>query len=167
MDIQQLLGQLEVILMESRRVPGTKMRLVDADRCFQLIDQIVLAIPEETQRAQHIAQEYDRLLAQANEEAERILEPAREEASRLTSEEAIVSLARNRAAVIEERTRAEVECLNAESNKYLLETLLRLDGEIGNLKEIVNNGVKKLESAQRDTAVQPVVTPTAAHPDLS
>ena len=76
MDIQHLLGRLEAILLEARRVPGTKMKLVDADRCFQLIDQMVLAIPEEIKKAQRIQQEHDRIIAQAKEEAERIKEMA-------------------------------------------------------------------------------------------
>src|SRR5512137_1534680 len=109
MDIQHLLGRLEAILLESRRVPGTKMRLVDADRCFQLIDQMVLAIPEEIKKAQRVEQEHDRILAQAKEEAERIRDLAREEASHLADDTAIMSIAQNRAQAVEERTHREVE----------------------------------------------------------
>ena len=84
MDIQHLLGRLEAILLEARKVPGMKgMKLVDADRCFQLIDQMVLAIPEEIKKAQRIQQEHDRILAQAREEGDRIRVMAHEEATSL------------------------------------------------------------------------------------
>ena len=102
MDIQHLLGRLEAILLESRRVPGTKMRLVDADRCFQLIDQMVLAIPEEIKKAQRIQQEHDRILAQAKEEAEHIRENAREDAAHLADDTAVMTIAQGRAQALEE-----------------------------------------------------------------
>lgn len=148
MDIQHLLGRLEAILLESRKVPGTKMRLVDADRCFQLIDQMVLAIPEEIKKAQKVEQEHDRIVAQAKEEAERIREMAREDAAHLADDTAIMSIAQNRADAVEERARREAERLRAEADTYALETLSRLREELDHIAAVVNNGVSKLE---RDT----------------
>jgi hypothetical protein len=164
MDIQHLLGRLEAILLESRRVPGTKMRLVDADRCFQLIDQMVLAIPEEIKKAQRIEQEHDRLLAQAKEEAERIRELAHEEASHLADDTAIMSIAQNRAAAIEERARREVDRMRAEADGYALDTLLRLREEVEHISVVVDNGVQNLERerARRDTLAAPAEQPAAA-----
>ncbi|BCX02287.1 MAG: hypothetical protein KatS3mg053_0225 [Candidatus Roseilinea sp.] len=145
MDIQHLLGRLEAILLEARRVPGTKMKLVDADRCFQLIDQMVLAIPEEIKKAQRIQQEHDRIIAQAKEEAERIKEMAREEASRLADDTAIIAIAQNRAQAIEERARREVDRMRSEADAYALETLMRLREELDHTMAVVSNGIAKLE----------------------
>ena len=130
MDIQHLLGRLEAILLESRRVPGTKMRMVDADRCFQLIDQMVLAIPEEIKKAQKIEQERDRIVAQAKEEAERIRDLARDEAAHLADDTAVMSIAQNRAEALEERARREADRLRAEADNYALDTLKRLREEL-------------------------------------
>ena len=146
MDIQHLLGRLEAILLESRRVPGTKMRLVDADRCFQLIDQMVLAIPEEIKKAQRIQQEHDRILAQAKEEADRIRELAREEAAHLADDTAVMSIAQGRAQAIEERARREVERMRDEADNYALDTLGRLREELDRVTTVVNNGISKLEA---------------------
>jgi|YNPMSStandDraft_1061717.scaffolds.fasta_scaffold42231_2 cell division septum initiation protein DivIVA len=145
MDIQHLLGRLEAVLLEARRVPGTKLKLVDVERCFQLIDQMVLAIPEEIKKAQRIQQEYDRIIAQAKEEAERIKELAREEASRLADDEAIIAIAQNRAQVIEERARREADRMRAEADAYALETLIRLRDELSHTLAVVSNGITKLE----------------------
>jgi cell division septum initiation protein DivIVA len=157
MDIQHLLGRLEAILLEARRVPGTKMKLVDADRCFQLIDQMVLAIPEEIKKAQRIQQEHDRIIAQAKEEAERIKEIARDEASRLADDTAIISIAQSRAAAIEERARRDVDRMRAEADNYALDTLLRLRDELDHTVGVVSNGISKLESdrAARIAATEP------------
>jgi len=161
MDIQHLLGRLEAILLEARRVPGTKMRLVDADRCFQLIDQMVLAIPEEIKKAQRIQQEHDRIIAQAREEAEQIKEIAREEASRLADDTAIIAIAQNRAQAIEERARREVDRMRAEADAYALETLIRLREELAHTMTVVSNGIAKLERDQAERLKANAEAPSA------
>jgi cell division septum initiation protein DivIVA len=146
MDIQHLLGRLEAVLLESRKVPGTKMKLVDTERCFQLIDQMVLAIPEEIKKAQRIQQEHERIIAQAKEEAERIKEIAREEAAQLSDDTAIMQIAQNRASAIEERARREVDRMRNEADAYAMDTLLRLKEELDHTMSVVANGLSKLES---------------------
>ena len=162
MDIQHLLGRLEAILLESRRVPGTKMRLVDADRCFQLIDQMVLAIPEEIKNAQKIEQEHDRIVAQAQEESERIREIARDEAAQLADDTTVMTIAQNRAEAVEERARREADRLRAEADNYALDTLLRLREEMEHIAAVVSNGVAKLErestERQKQTQANPAET---------
>ncbi len=143
-------------MLESRRVPGTKMRLVDADRCFQLIDQMVLAIPEEIKKAQKVEQEHDRIVAQAHEEAERIREMAREEAAQLADDTTIMTIAQNRAEAVEERARREADRLRAEADNYALDTLLRLREEMEHITAVVSNGIAKLERefAERQKQMQ-------------
>ena len=161
MDIQHLLGRLEAILLESRRVPGTKMRMVDADRCFQLIDQMVLAIPEEIKKAQKVDQERDRIIAQAKEEADRIRDLARDEAAHLADDTTVMSIAQNRAEALEERARREAERLRAEADNYALDTLRRLREELEHIGGVVNNGVTKLEreNAERQGKTEPAAPP--------
>ncbi|MCS7088926.1 MAG: ATP synthase F0 subunit B [Thermoflexales bacterium] len=146
MDIQHLLNRLENLVLESPRVPGSKLRLIDETRCLQLIDQMVLAIPSEVKEAQRVQQERERILEEARAEASRIVRAAQEEAARLVEESQIVEQARNRAAVIEERARREAEQLRAEAERYALETLLRLREELENTQSVVSNGILKLQS---------------------
>ncbi len=122
------------------------MRLVDADRCFQLIDQMVLAIPEEIKKAQRIQQEHDRIIKQAEEDAEHLKELARQEAASLADDTAVMSIAQSRAQALEERARREVERMRAEADAYSLDTLIRLREEIDHIATVVSNGVHKLEA---------------------
>lgn len=145
MDIQHLLSRLESILLEARRIPGTKYKLVDAERCFQIIDQMVLAIPEELKKAQRVQQEYDRIIAQAHQEAERIRAEAREEAEHLAETSSVLAIAQARAQSIEERARREAERLRADAERYAADTLLRLRDEFEHLLTVVNNGITKLD----------------------
>jgi cell division septum initiation protein DivIVA len=142
------------------------MRLVDADRCFQLIDQMVLAIPEEIKKAQRIQQEHDRILAQANEEGDRIRDLARDEAAHLADDTSVLSIAQSRAQAIEERARREVERMRAEADGYALDTLMRLREELEHITGVVNNGISKLEVERNErpaaTDSQPVESGTTA-----
>ncbi len=156
MDIQHLLGRLEAILLEARKVPGMKgMKLVDADRCFQLIDQMVLAIPEEIKKAQRIQQEHERILGQAKEEGDRIRAMAHDEATSLADDTAIVTIAQNRAQAIEERARREAERMRGEADGYALDTLLRLKEELDHTLGVVTNGISKLNHAHGEHLTVP------------
>jgi hypothetical protein len=146
MDIQHLLGRLEAVLTESKKVPGTRLKLVDTERCFQLIDQMVLAIPEEIKKAQRVMQEHERIIAQAKEEAERIKEIARDEALRMAEDASITQIAQNRAAAIEERARKEVDRLRNEADAYAIDSLQRFKDELDHTLTVVSNGLMKLES---------------------
>lgn len=145
MDIQHLLGRLEAVLTESKKVPGTRLKLVDTERCFQLIDQMVLAIPEEIKKSQRVMQEHERIIAQAKEEAERIKEIARDEALRLADDASITQIAQNRAAALEERARKEVDRLRNEADAYAIDTLQRFKDELQHTLSVVSNGLNKLE----------------------
>jgi cell division septum initiation protein DivIVA len=164
MDIQHLLGRLEAVLLESRKVPGTKMKLVDTERCFQLIDQMVLAIPEEIKKAQRIQQEHDRILAQAKEESERIKEMARDEAAQLADDTAIMDIAQKRASAIEERARREGDRMRNEADAYAMDTLQRLKEELDHTMSVVTNGLTKLE---QDRAARVGVNGSGAQDEIS
>jgi hypothetical protein len=146
MDIQHLLGRLEAVLTESKKVPGMRLKLVDTERCFQLIDQMMMAIPEEIKKAQRVMQEHERIIAQAKEEAERIRELARDEALRLADDSSITQIAQNRAAAIEERARKEVDRLRNDADAYTIDTLQRFKDELEHTLQVVSNGLDRLEN---------------------
>jgi hypothetical protein len=148
MDLQHLLQRLETIIMEGKRVPGTQLRVVDAQRCFQLIDQMVIAIPEEIRKAQQTEQERDRIIAQSREEAERIRILAQEDASRMADQTSIIAVAQQRAMQIEERARHETDRMRADADTYAIDTLRRLGEELEKLTNVANNGITKLEDAR-------------------
>ena len=134
--------------MESRRLPGTQTRIVDAQRCFQLIDQMVLAIPEEIKKAQQIEQERDKIISQARDEAERTRNLAHDEADRLADQSSITTLAQQRAVAIEERARLEADRMRADADNYAIGTLKQLNEQLEHLAGVASNGVSKLETSR-------------------
>jgi len=85
-EINLLLDRLEALLVESRQFMLSSNVLVDRDRCFDIINQMRVSIPEEIKKSKRIYQERDRIIAHANEEADRIIALAREQAVEMTDE---------------------------------------------------------------------------------
>lgn len=157
MDIQHLLDRLEALLSDSRRIGGKL--IVDAQRSWDLIDQMRISIPEEVKQSQRINQERDRIIAQAKEEAGRIVELARQEAAKLTEEHVVTQEAQELAATIEARARREAESIQREADEYVLEVLSQLDADLTRTLTVVRNGVEKVK---RDRQLRGVHEPELA-----
>jgi vacuolar-type H+-ATPase subunit H len=147
MDIQHLLDRLEALLSDSRRIGGKL--IVDAQRSWDLIDQMRISVPEEVKRAQRINQERDRIIAQAKEEASRIIELARQEAAKLTEEHTIAQQAQELATTIEARARREAATVQNEADEYVLEVLTQLDADLARTLTVVQNGIEKVRRDRR------------------
>jgi vacuolar-type H+-ATPase subunit H len=143
MDIQHLLDRLEALLSDSRRIGGRL--IVDAQRCWDLIDQMRISIPEEVKQAQRVNQERDRIIAQAKEEAGRIIELARRDAAKLTEDHVIMQQAHELASTIEARARREADKVKLDADEYVIEVLGELEGDLAHTLSVVRNGIEKLE----------------------
>jgi len=154
MDIQHLLDRLEALLSDSRRIGGKL--IVDAQRSWDLIDQMRISVPEEVKQAQRVNQERDRIIAQAKEEAGRIIELARQEAAKLTEEHEIARRAQELAVTIEARARREAESVQYEADEYVMEVLIKLDEDLARTLTVVRNGIEKLrKDRQFQSASEP------------
>lgn len=147
MDIQHLLDRLETLLSDSRRIGGKL--IVDAQRSWDLIDQMRISVPEEVKQAQRVNQERDRIIAQAKEEAGRIIELARQEAAKLTEEHRITEQAEELAATIEARARREAQNVQLEADEYVMEVLGQLDADLERTLTVVRNGLQRLRMDQQ------------------
>ncbi len=143
MDIQHLLDRLEALLSDSRRIGGKL--IVDAQRSWDLIDQMRISIPEEVKRAQRINQERDRIMAQAKEESSRIIELARQEAAELVQEHVIAQQAQELAETVAARARRDAEGVQREADEYVLDVLQQLEADLGRTLTVVRNGVEKVQ----------------------
>lgn len=162
MDIQHLLDRLEALLSDSRRIGGKL--IVDAQRSWDLIDQMRISIPEEVKQAQRVNQERDRVIAQAKEEASRIVELARQEAIKLTEEHNITHQAQELSAAIEARARREADNVQLEADRYVLEVLSQLDADLTRTLTVVRNGIEKV---QRERQFDGSDAPEAVQDNLS
>jgi vacuolar-type H+-ATPase subunit H len=155
MDIQHLLDRLETLLSDSRRIGGKL--IVDAQRSWDLIDQMRITIPEEVRQAQRVIQERDRIIAQAKEEAGRIIDLARQDAAKLTEEHRIALQAQELAATIEARARREADSVQQEADEYAMEVLAQLDSDLARTLTVVRNGIEKLQRDRQYATSEPEV----------
>jgi vacuolar-type H+-ATPase subunit H len=147
MDIQHLLDRLEALLSDSRRIGGKL--IVDAQRSWDLIDQMRISVPEEVKQAQRVNQERDRIIAQAKEEASRIIELARQDAQKLTGDHPISKQAEELAGTIEARARREAEHIRRDADNYVMDVLAQLDADLTRTLNQVRNGIEKLHLEQQ------------------
>jgi hypothetical protein len=167
MDIQHLVDRLEQILSESRRVPMTTTLLVDEDQVFNIIDQLRVTIPEEVKRANRLAAEKERILAQAQEEAERIRHLAKQEAEELVRRDAIVASSHQRAENIMERARRDAAAMRRDADVYVVDVLAKLEEDLLRSLSVVRNGLRKVQAEQAAAAeaMQPAEAEAAEHPE--
>ncbi len=158
MDILHLVDRLEELLNESRPIPLTHNVIVDEDKFLDIIDQMRISIPEEIKKAQQIAAQRDRVMAQAQEEANRTLQLAREKAEQLISKDQIAQEAQRRASQIIDQARMDAENIKNGADQYALDALASLADQLERLLVQVRNGMRLLEEKQ-PAARPPVESP--------
>ena len=99
-------------------------------------------------KAQQLLAQRDRILAQAQEEANRTLALAREKSEQLVERDVIVQSAQARAEQIIAQSQAEAERTRYEADKYVIETLTRLEMELERFLNQVRNGIKTLQRSE-------------------
>lgn len=162
MDILQLIDRLEELFNESKALPFTHNVVVDEDRMLELIDQMRIAIPDEVKKAQQLIAQRDRVMAQAQEEANRTLALAREKADQLVQKDSIVADAQRRADQVKAQALVEADNIRAEADNYVLDSLTKLQTELGKfqvevdkLNNQVRNGIRTVEDEQMRKTASP------------
>lgn len=146
-EIQLLLDRLEALLVESRSFLFTSNIIVDRERCFEIINQMRISIPEEVKKAQRVHRERDRIIAQSNEEAERIIALANEQAMQRVSEHEIIRLAEEKGRVIVERAQREAQEIRSGADEYAQQVLQSLEAMLNDQLTTVKNGIATLENS--------------------
>ncbi|MBL7198699.1 MAG: hypothetical protein ISS56_00975 [Anaerolineae bacterium] len=154
-EIHLLLDRLEALLVESRQMPFTANVIVDRERCFDIINQMRVSIPEEVRKSKRVYQERDRIVAQANEEAERIIALAREQGEELTASHHVTAQAENRVQVVLERAQREAQEVKYGADDYALSVLKQLEEHLLEHLKTVQNGIYTLDSKSEE-ASEPV-----------
>jgi cell division septum initiation protein DivIVA len=151
-DILYLVERLEQVLAHGWRVPFTTNAVIDEDTFIDIVEQMHIAIPNEIRQAQQIVQQKERILAQAREEAERIVDQAREQSERLVADTDIVARARERAREIINEAEQDADDVCAGADEYATEVLARIRDELEVYLRQVDNGLKRLNAAERAPA---------------
>lgn len=149
-EIQLLLDRLEALLVESRQLPFLPGVLVDRDRCFDVINQMRISIPEEVKKAKRMQQERERIIAHANEEAERIIALARAEATALVDEHQIAEQAAQVSRTVYDQAEREAQEVRAGADSYALSVLQQIEDHLLQQLTTVRNGISTLDQGAQN-----------------
>lgn len=151
MDILHLVDRLEELFNESRSIWFTHSVVVDEDRMLDLIDQMRVSIPDEIKKAQQLLAQRDRIMAQAQEEANRTLALAREKSEKMIEKSDVFLAAQAKAEQITEQARREAGQTQLDADRYVVETLTKLEAEMNRILAQVRNGIKTLQAEDQNT----------------
>jgi cell division septum initiation protein DivIVA len=146
MDILHLVDRLEELFNTSRPIWPTNNVIINEDKILDIIDQMRVTIPEEMKKAQQVLSQRDRILAQAQEEANRTLALAREKSDRLIERDSIAQAARVQANEIIAKAHVDAERSRRDADKYVIDTLMRIEYELERMLNQARNGILTLQS---------------------
>lgn len=129
--VEDLLKMLRENIDDSFTLPlGSDKCVVDKDKCIGLLDEIISLIPGELKQARSIVESRNELVGAAKNEAESIIRTAQERAARMVSEQEVLLTARQKAADLENQTKAKTRELRVATNAYVEDILKRTEEAI-------------------------------------
>jgi cell division septum initiation protein DivIVA len=146
MDILHLVDRLEELFNESRPIFFTHSVIINEDKILDIIDQMRVTIPDEMKKAQQVLAQRDRVLAQAQEEANRTISMARDKSDQMLERDAVVQSAKVQADEIISKALSDSEKLRRDTDKYVIDTLMRIEYELERMLNQARNGILALQS---------------------
>ena len=154
-NVRSIIYRMESLLDTSKTMPMGGQKIVDARRLKELMDQLVLAVPQEVDAARQLLENKDNLLQQAQSDAKRRRTEAENAYRARVDDHEIIAVAQERARVIEEEAeqraakrleQADREAMQkrAEAYNYALQTLQTLERHLDGALGTVRNGVGML-----------------------
>lgn len=124
---------------------------MDENAFMDIIDQMRISIPDDIKKSQQIIAQKDRILAQAQEEANRTLALAREKSEKMIEKSDVYLAAQAKADQITEQARREASQTQLDADRYVVETLTKLEAEMNRILAQVRNGIKTLQAEDQIT----------------
>lgn len=143
MTISRLLDRLEEIINNGKKQMFSNMRLVDANTCLGLLQQIRNQLPNELAEATVLLRDCDSIKADAEKEAQAIIEEAKQEAMRLVAESEIMNEAQMQASELVNNAGAYADNLVEQSYEQV--NSLYLDVE-NSMRDMLNKVYAKRNS---------------------
>ena len=149
MNVMKLLEFLYEELSNSSAVPLTGKRLVDVEKCLDIVSELRVTLPDDVKDAEMIVRDRDRILKEAELQAKDIQRDAEAQFERMVSESNIVTEAQRRAQDIVNSARRQANEAKLAADDYADDLLAGLEKYLKSVLDDVRdnrdelNGVKK------------------------
>ncbi len=140
MNVMALLEYLDEELSRGAPVPLTGRRMVDAEKCLDIISELRINLPDDVRDAEVIVREKGRLISDAKKEAEEIVIEAEKRFEQLVSEHEITRAAQMRAQQIVSDAKKESKDIRSAAVLYAEDIFADLEKQLQtNLQDIRRN----------------------------
>ena len=130
MNVEELLDMLEETLEEGTAVPfAAAKRVVDVDRCRDIVDEVRNNLPDELRDSKKIVADREQILKNAQTDADNIIKQAEERARVLVSDKVITKRAQKMAVELVNAAQAQAKKINNASAAYC-ENILKNSEEV-------------------------------------
>ena len=152
MNVEELLDLMEETLEEGTSVPfAATKRVVDVERCRDIIDEVRNNLPDELRDSKQIVADREQIVRTAQQEADNIIKQAEERARVLVSDQEITKRAQKAAVEIVNAAQNQAKELNRASATYC-ESILKNSEEVlaRSVADIKNTRMNLRNVASRD-----------------
>lgn len=142
MNVEELLDMLEETLEEGTAVPfAAAKRVVDVDRCRDIVDEVRNNLPDELRDSKKIVADREQIIKNAQQEADNVIKQAEERARGMVSDQEITRRAQKAAVEIVTAAQNQAKELNRASTAYC-ESILK------NSEEVLARSVADIKSTR-------------------
>jgi ElaB/YqjD/DUF883 family membrane-anchored ribosome-binding protein len=127
-------------------MPLSTSAIVNRDEALELLDEVVIRLPEELRQARWLLKEREEFLERARREAEEIVEAARSRAEHMVQRTEVVREAQRTARNVVERAEAEGRQLRNQAEDYIDEKLAGFELTLQRTLAAVGRGRRRLQA---------------------
>ena len=152
MNVEELLDLMEETLEEGTSVPfAATKRVVDVERCRDIIDEVRNNLPDELRDSKKIVSDREQIVRTAQQEADNIIKQAEERARVLVSDQEITKRAQKAAVEIVTAAQNQAKELNRASATYCESILKNSEAVMArSVADIKNTRMNLRNVASRD-----------------
>ena len=150
--VRELLDRLQELVLGGRRVPLTRLVMLDETTVVELLDELRRALPAELGAARRLLAQRDEVLAVASQQAAAVLNEAEERAAALAEGSEVSQRARSLADEVVRGAEATARELREGANRYADEVLAALEERLATVLGELQAGRRELAPPSPDQA---------------
>ena len=162
MEITELIDKLEAMASQAKKVPITGRSMIDAERLYEIVDQLRLAVPRSLQEADEVLERREQIINRTVEDARRLRITAEKDARDLVHESELTKSAKKRGDEIVAEAESKAERLIAAAKNAALQERLGADkyaqDVLAELEEQALGILNTIHASQRVLAPNPEIS---------
>ncbi|MBD1929885.1 ATP synthase F0 subunit B [Trichocoleus sp. FACHB-90] len=151
-DIQGELDRIEEMILDSRRIPLTGIRLIDEEPLLDQLDLVRINLPSAFQEAEEIVRQKEEILLQAEEYAQQIIEAAERRADQILDEMGIIRQAEREAQQIRQAVQQECEAMSEQTISEIERMRLQAQQELQEMRSLAMQEAEDIQNGADDYA---------------